>query len=70
MMKLHFHIMACLAAALLLAAPVFGQTDTLKKRQVNLDLNFLAHGEICGGSQARWGWFSLVVNPRLFSVKW
>lgn len=41
--------MACLAAALLLAAPVFGQTDTLKKRQVNLDLNFLAHGEICGG---------------------
>ena len=45
--------MACLAAALLLAAPVFGQTDTLKKRQVNLDLNFLAHGEICGGGLPR-----------------
>ena len=52
-MMRYTHIMACVTAALLLASPVFGQTDTLKKRQVNLDLNFLAHGEICGGGLPR-----------------
>ena len=52
-MTQHFHKIACLAAALLLAGPVFGQTDTLKKRQVNLDLNFMAHGEYCGGGLPR-----------------
>ena len=52
-MTRHFHKIACLAAALLLAGPVFGQTDTLKKRQVNLDLNFMAHGEYCGGGLPR-----------------
>ena len=51
-MKL-FHLTACLAGALLMAAPVFGQTDTLKKQQLKLDLNFLAHGEICGGGLPR-----------------